>query len=165
MKQRILELREQGKTYRQIREELGCSKGTISYHLGIGQKEKTTVRRKKYALSAKYVLNHKIDNFIGRNDGFVSTYTKRTDTNILAYNKLVLDSKCYLTGRDIDLSNGPSYSIDHINPYYISKDNSIDNMALACKDANQSKSYMTVEEYLSLCKEVLEYNGYTVLKH
>jgi len=40
MKEQILKLREQGKSYREIQQELGCSKGTISYHLGEGQKEK-----------------------------------------------------------------------------------------------------------------------------
>lgn len=33
-KEQILKLREQGYTYNQICKELGCSKGTVSYHLG-----------------------------------------------------------------------------------------------------------------------------------
>lgn len=37
-------------------------------------------------------------------------------------------------------------------------------MGLTCVQANSSKSDMTVDEYLALCKEVLEYNGYTVTK-
>ena len=41
MKKQILELREQGKTYDEIKEQLGCSKGTIAYHCGEGQKLKT----------------------------------------------------------------------------------------------------------------------------
>ena len=36
----IKELYEKGLSYREIEKELGCSKGTISYHLGKGQKEK-----------------------------------------------------------------------------------------------------------------------------
>jgi transposase len=43
-KENILKLREEGKSYRQIQEILGCSKGTIAYHLGSGQKEKTHKR-------------------------------------------------------------------------------------------------------------------------
>lgn len=34
MKEQILELRKQGKSYNEIKKELGCSKGTIAYHLG-----------------------------------------------------------------------------------------------------------------------------------
>ena len=40
----ILNLREQGKTYKEIKEELNCSLGTIAYHLGKGQKEKSRKR-------------------------------------------------------------------------------------------------------------------------
>jgi transposase len=43
-KENILKLRAEGKSYRQIQEILNCSKGTIAYHLGSGQKEKTHKR-------------------------------------------------------------------------------------------------------------------------
>lgn len=46
-KKEIVRLRSEGKTYRQIQEILGCSKGTIAYHLGEGQKEKTKERSQK----------------------------------------------------------------------------------------------------------------------
>jgi DNA-binding CsgD family transcriptional regulator len=36
-KERILELRSNGKTYKEIKEELGCSISTISYHCGDGK--------------------------------------------------------------------------------------------------------------------------------
>jgi len=45
-KEKIFELRQQGKSYREIQKILGCSKGTISYHLGPEQKEKYNKRRK-----------------------------------------------------------------------------------------------------------------------
>ena len=43
-KEDILRLRSEGKSYREIQNELGCSKGTIAYHLGQGQKRKTLDR-------------------------------------------------------------------------------------------------------------------------
>ena len=43
-KDNILRLREEGKTYSEIRDELGCSKSTIAYHCGEGQKQKTKER-------------------------------------------------------------------------------------------------------------------------
>ena len=52
MKEQILQLKQEGKSYRQIQKLLGCSKGTISYHLGEGQKGKhreTNARRKAKA--------------------------------------------------------------------------------------------------------------------
>lgn len=47
MKEQILKLREEGKTYNQIQKELKCSKGTISYHCGKEQKQKSNLRTKK----------------------------------------------------------------------------------------------------------------------
>jgi hypothetical protein len=44
MKEDILRLRAEGKTYNEIRQALGCSKGTISYHCGSGQRDKALVR-------------------------------------------------------------------------------------------------------------------------
>ena len=46
MKEDIERLSALGYSYRQIEKELGCSKGTIAYHLGEGQKEKTAARTK-----------------------------------------------------------------------------------------------------------------------
>lgn len=44
MKSEILKLREAGKSYKEICDALGCSKGTVSYHCGRGQKQKTRDR-------------------------------------------------------------------------------------------------------------------------
>jgi transposase len=43
----IFKLYEEGKTYSQIAEILGCSKSNVSYHCGKGQKEKTKNRQKQ----------------------------------------------------------------------------------------------------------------------
>ena len=47
MKEEILKLRKEGKTYNEIVKILGCSKGTVSYHCSDGQKEKTLNRNRK----------------------------------------------------------------------------------------------------------------------
>ena len=44
---KVIVLRQQGKSYREIAEELGISKGTVAYHLGEGQKEKSFERHRK----------------------------------------------------------------------------------------------------------------------
>jgi IS30 family transposase len=46
-KENIKKLRALGYTYNQIQKELGCSKSTISYHLGDGQVEKSNKRSEK----------------------------------------------------------------------------------------------------------------------
>lgn len=52
----IKRLREQGKSYREIQDELGCSKGTISYHVGEGQKNKTLQRSQKRRTEMRSVV-------------------------------------------------------------------------------------------------------------
>ena len=44
---KVIVLRQQGKSYREIAKELNTSKGTISYHLGKGQKLKSFERHRK----------------------------------------------------------------------------------------------------------------------
>ena len=46
--ERILELRKRGYSYNEIKAKTGYSKGTISYHVGEGQKEKTKTRTEKF---------------------------------------------------------------------------------------------------------------------
>ena len=46
LKEKILELKAKGCSYNIIKEKLGCSKGTICYHVGVGQKDKTGKRRR-----------------------------------------------------------------------------------------------------------------------
>ena len=56
----ILKLKAEGKTYNQIQSELNCSKGTISYYLGIGQKEKNLQRmRDKRSKIRTYIQEYK----------------------------------------------------------------------------------------------------------
>lgn len=60
VKTEILRLREEGKSYRQIQSELGCSKGTIAYHCGAGQKDKAKQRiRDKRNANVRYTQEFK----------------------------------------------------------------------------------------------------------
>jgi len=45
LRDQILELKAQGRSYNDIQKELKCSKGTIAYYLGEGQKEKAQKRQ------------------------------------------------------------------------------------------------------------------------
>jgi hypothetical protein len=60
MKDKILELRAQGKTYLEIKAELTCSLSTISYYCNPEQKEKTVQRtRDKRSKNIKFVQEFK----------------------------------------------------------------------------------------------------------
>ncbi len=55
-KENILRLRAEGKSYRYIQKELGCSKATIAYHCGEGQKEKTKERTQRVRRQTAYKI-------------------------------------------------------------------------------------------------------------
>lgn len=53
MRERILKLREEGKTYDEIAKILGCSKGSIAYHAGKGVKARHLLKQKERRLDRK----------------------------------------------------------------------------------------------------------------
>lgn len=167
MKEKILKLRAEGRTYKEIQNELKCSKGLISYYCGKDQKEKTLIRQRKHRSTIKGITTNKINFFRNKirefklNDKRNKSYNNDTYEDF--YLKIINNPKCYLTGRDINLNESKSYNLDHIIPLSKGGNSNINNMGLACRDANMSKFDMTIDEYLSLCKEVLENFGYEVL--
>ena len=59
LKEKILDLAEQGWSYNMIKRRLNCSKSTISYHLGDGQKDKAYARvRKQRDKGVRYIENN-----------------------------------------------------------------------------------------------------------
>lgn len=171
----IFELRDKGCSYNEICSILKCSKSIVSYHCGKGQKTKTLFRNAQYR--QKNVILKKIHRFY---------FPKYTDSlNLLSSNKSVKyklsnkirkfgDSKpmftvdellnkigsnpiCYLTGLPIDLQDSKAYQLDHKIPKSRGGDNSLENCGLVCRRANMSKSDMTYEEYVELCKLVISH--------
>ena len=166
MKEQILKLRAEGKTYNEIEKLVGCSKSTISYHCGDGQKEMGEIRRRRYLSTLNGILKRKKDNFSFIN-GTRMCKGKRVSLNFSAKEfreKILANSKCYLTGREIDLFKPKSYHCDHIIPVSKGGMSSLENMGLSCKEANMAKSDMSLDDFLQLCKEVLNHNGYSVNK-
>jgi 5-methylcytosine-specific restriction endonuclease McrA len=173
MREEILKLREEGKSYREIEKELGCSKGTISYHCGKGQKEKNQQRSKEWKEDnkAKVKIYEFRDNRSYKYKR--SVYDRlRNDTRdplkrlstVDVLHMLEENPICYLTGRPIDLEQTDTWQLDHIIPRALGGTSDIDNMGLTHTQANQSKNALTVDDFITLCKEVLEHNGYSVRK-
>lgn len=73
MKERILLLREQGKTYNEIQQILGCSKSTISYYCSPGRKD----RQKDYQNSLRREKRKQLRIYIRR----VKSYLGCIDCN------------------------------------------------------------------------------------
>jgi len=164
MKEQILKLRNEGKSYREIQKILNCSKSTISYYCGNGQKEKTILRNKNNKKTLNGILRRKRDNYSfvnGRRIG--KGKRKQLDFTIEDFEKKIINNpNCYLTGRKIDLLQSKTYHCDHIVPVSKGGGCDINNLGLTCKEANMAKADLLLEEFIKLCKDVLEHNGYIV---
>ena len=175
IKDKILELKGQGKSYNIIMKELNCSKGTVAYHLGLGQINKSANRQRTRRNSDKLI--QKIERF--HNDRPLKSnlpnsslkvqkiiYLKwhrfhRGDISMANFTSEDLRKKigdnpvCYSTGRAIDLTKSREYHLDHIIPVSKGGKNTLDNCGITCRDANQSKTDLSLEDYIKLCKEVI----------
>jgi 5-methylcytosine-specific restriction endonuclease McrA len=165
MKEGILRLRSEGKSYRDIVKELGCSKGTVAYHCGVGQKEKNNGRVRKTPRT-----KNDNDRLYGRYRNFCVNQ-RRTNGAVLdkptftfeTFKELVEESThCYLTGRELDIDDMNSWQVDHKVPHSKGGSNEIINLGITCKEANQAKSDLYLEEFLNLCRDVLVHHGYKV---
>jgi hypothetical protein len=190
LKDEIIKLRDQGLSYNQIRDRLGCSKGTISYHCGEGQKSKVLDRTKKRRLcplrtkmeafkhgKKKDVQNPFVEVWQFKNhclrDKLIHFARIGTKANRMGYKfmfklkdlikKIGDDPRCYWTGRKIDLNSRRSYHLDHLIPKSRGGDNSLDNCVLACREANQGHSDSMPGEYIHTSCEVAVHKGKDIL--
>lgn len=165
MKDEILKLRKDGKSYKEISILLNCAKSTVIYHCGgDDQKNKSKLRTEKYRKN--HCVINKVENF-QRSRFNVNGKRKLGERNIQFTWRDVIEkfgwkTQCYLTGREIDLHETTTYNFDHIIPFSKSNDSSINNLGITCVEANKGKSDLLISEFVNLCKEVLEHNGYTV---
>lgn len=189
MKDEILRLRAEGKSYRDIVKTLGCSISTVSYHCDIMQRNKTHARvrkckakmhpykRKLIAFtSRKFIsknrmpirsdrrlLTDKIYDFLTRyHQNIGDTMQTITDKDVI--DKFGQNPKCYLTGNDIDINKPRTYHFDHKVPVSRGGTNTLDNLEICTKKANNSKSDMTHDEFVEFCKTVLIHHGYQISK-
>lgn len=189
-KEKILKLRESGLSYSEIVSEVGCSKSTVCYHLGENQREKHYIRKKNNR--ENNLLSQKLWNFknafhtkprkvqnqqsIERKmyekiHAFHKTKTKNGNKSMKleftmqdVINKFGENPKCYLTGEQIDLNKPSTYQFDHIIPKSRGGNNSLENLGICTKKANQCKYNQTPDELLHFCLQVVENFGYKVLE-
>lgn len=157
LKEKILQLRDEGKSYSVISDELQCTKGIISYHCNALVKQKTKGRTKRWR--KENTLKTKIRNFNNPNQRKRTTYGNVRNPNLkeeCLLRKFGPNPKCYLTGVPINLDNPEEYSLDHITPISKGGTNDISNCGLASKKANMLKNDLTYEELLSVCRTILE---------
>lgn len=174
MKEQILKLRKEGKTYKQIKEILGCSKGTISFHCGEGQKEKSRKRSEKIRNIKNNIPNkvcnfikgaarHKTDRFQKRKGNIYSGEKTFTWNDVIK--KFGEETICYLTGEKINLLLDKNYQFDHIIPKTRGGSSTIDNLGILHSTVNQMKGNLLNEELYEWCKKILEFKGYKIIQY
>lgn len=168
MKEKILTLRKEGKSYREIKKILNCSSSTISYHCGKDQKIKSYERLKKSRtkpnVQINYILNRRYKNIAVRDERKgIKKYREPLNFSLKDFKKHILNHPyCYLTGEKIDFINVNSWQIDHIKPRSKKGLTELSNLKPVLKKANNAKSDLEIEEFLELCKTILKNHGYIV---
>jgi 5-methylcytosine-specific restriction endonuclease McrA len=156
MKEQILKVRSEGLSYSQIKDRLNCSKATISYHCGDGQKYKNKIRTAKNRINKKQKeypykkLRKGVYFFQGGNNGV----PKFTHHDVLS--KFGNNTICYLTGKPINLLTD-KYHLDHIIPKSSGGSNSIDNLGILSPEANAAKGKLQINELIELCRQILNH--------
>lgn len=177
----IQQLRDEGHSFKQIKQILQCSLSTVCYHLSDGQKLKTRIRSSKN-LSLKHPYHMKIANFsripttVGRvaihhnqkllydkvlsffRNRDTKMYHKPTFTVEDVINKFGETPQCYITGLPIDISKPRTYHFDHIIPTSKGGQTTLDNLGICTKQANLAKGDMTPDEFINFCKLVIAHN-------
>ena len=110
--------------------------------------------------SIKQILSNKIRRF-GRNKK-EGTYGKMSFSVKDLLEKIGQNPVCQLTGRPINLLDGPSYHLDHIIPKKQGGTNNLDNCQILCREANQAKNDMLPDQFIQLCREVLIWHNKNV---
>ena len=169
LKELILNIKETEPTwgFKRIAAHVGCAPNTVKYHLMDSAKDASRVRvnrsRKKNPLRTKLSHFGVEVKWHMRVKQMNSKSTVKVTLEELTQ-KIGADPICYLTGRKINLLDSRSYHLDHKIPRCKGGDNSLDNLEIASREANQAKNDMSLEEFFAFCKEVLEHNGFTVTK-
>lgn len=181
--EQIKKLHQSGKTYREICDELSCSKGTVAYHVGKNVKEKQKNYSEKHRVQR--TVSRKIDTFYSEYDptdhkSYFYDVIKRIDKKIMWFtgenkmskrftyqellNKIGDDPTCYISGDKINIADTRSWHLDHIIPKSKGGDNSLENCDVCTRQANMSKTDMTPDEFFAFCQKVLENQGYSISK-
>lgn len=167
MKKQIIELRERGKTYSEIQNILGCSKGTISYYCGEGQKKKSLDRQRKLRNTEKGALLKKLNAALKRKIHDNLKYRQYRIDQTFVYSKegkekfieeCLKNPICYWTGIKLNLLDTKSYELDHLIPVSKGGTNDYNNIVLSSKFANRMKHDLLPKEFIDNCKLVVKYN-------
>ena len=171
-KDKIIELRRSGKTYQEIANILNCASSTVVYHLrpivrsnAIKRAYKNKMKNPQKARNLNTICQQKLYNF--KCDSKKGTKKKYSPSPISINdirNLVYISPKCYLTGRNIDVLDSSSWSLDHIIPRSKGGPSTMQNLGISSSIANKCKHDLSLDEFLILCQEVLQNFGFRIVK-
>lgn len=151
----IQQLHRDGLTVGQISRATGVPYTTVRYHCGYREKAIQQSR----SFRQKNPLSPKVDEYCRSSKEDRDFSLEDVEARFLEH------PVCYLSGDPLDLSDPASWSFDHKIPKSRGGRSDFSNMAISCRKANMAKGDSTPEEFLELCKKVLNHHGYKVEKH
>lgn len=126
---------------------------------------KSSVCSYKMVTKWKALLYHKIRAFSMTNQQRKTHHKDGSTTGVYCMftaddviKKFGENPKCYLTGDPIDIYKPSTYHFDHIVPISRGGTNTIDNLGICTKAANQAKHSMTHTEFIDFCRRVIDHN-------
>lgn len=143
-------------SYQDIANQVGCSRCLVSYYLNPNIRIRNNINTRRYRKSDP--IRKKATHFMRKTGGPTKEFAAAL------CKKFLPNPKCYLTGRDIDINSTRSYELDHIVPQSLGGADTIENAGLTCKDANRAKNDLRLEDFLTLCADVLKHHGYQITK-
>jgi 5-methylcytosine-specific restriction endonuclease McrA len=159
IKNQMLKLKAEGRTYTEIAKIFNCSLSRVHYYCILNRDKRSCELAKRY--KEKNPLIIKIKDFLrGKSKKFNTKQIKFNTEQLIK--KIGNNPICYLTGQAIDLNKPETYSLDHIIPLAKGGSSTIENVGLTTKEANLAKHDKTPEDFLRLCRIILENNNYNV---
>lgn len=161
IRQSILQFKLDGKTYKEIAAIFNCSILEIK-RIVDPDYDQRSLNRLKYLhqQDRDFPLRKKVRQFLQ----FTGQKNKTVE---VFYNDLIKkignNPKCYLTGREVNLKDPSTYSLDHIIPISKGGLNTLENCGLLCAEANKAKHDKTPEEFFFLMEEIFNHLGYELV--
>lgn len=122
MKEEILKLRKKGKTYKEIVNQLGCAKSTISYHCNLDYNKSSKKRRAERRKDFKWIkIEKKVDTFRSRKSDKTIWIPQKIDKSFLTPEKV--DNYESIKNRiGTKITNFQRKSSKHTNKKFCTKD-------------------------------------------
>ena len=160
-------MKKSGLGYKKIAKKLNLPRSSVRYYLDPNGKEKSRLKMTRWRnknplknklLKARNAIRDKVKSFKRSSKTKLERSTRSDVDSKLFLNEMMNNPVCYLTGVKINLNNPEDFQLDHKIPKSRGGSNNVDNLGLCCSWVNRAKWNMTTEEFIAMCKLVVDFN-------